>query len=80
MENVKNMLEEAGSKMNSVIGDVEDLTISKNYKVNILDVLDELKHIREIILYVQSKVDHNDEGYFINKQTGMREIPKFELD
>lgn len=59
MENVKYMLQEAGAKMNSAISDIEDLTISKNHKINILDVLEDLKEAREIILHIQGKMNSN---------------------
>ena len=59
------MLQEAGAKVNSAIGDIEDLTISKNHKVNILDVLEELKGAREIIYHLQGNMNSNMERYFI---------------
>lgn len=62
MENVKYMLQEAGAKMNSAISDIEDLTISKNHKINILDVLEDLKEAREIILHIQDKIDRSHEN------------------
>jgi hypothetical protein len=43
------LLVEAHSKIDSVIEDLEDLTINKNCKVNIHDVLAEIKESREII-------------------------------
>ena len=73
MENVKYMLQEAGAKVNSAIGDIEDLTISKNHRVNILDVLEELKSAREIIYHIQGNINSNSERYFLNKQTGIME-------
>ena len=57
MENAKYMLQEAGAKMNSAISDIEDLTISRNHGINILDVLEDLKEAREIILHIQSKIN-----------------------
>ncbi len=78
MENVKYMLQEAGAKVNSAIGDIEDLTISKNHKVNILDVLEELKAAREIIYHLQGNINTDEDRYFINMETGMRE--PFKLD
>lgn len=59
MENVKYMLQEAGAKMNSAISDIEDLTISRNHRINILDVLEDLKEAREIILHIQGKMNSN---------------------
>jgi hypothetical protein len=59
MENVKYMLQEAGAKMNSAISDIEDLAISKNHRINILDVLEDLKEAREIILHIQGKMNSN---------------------
>lgn len=59
MENVKYMLQEASVKMKSSISDIEDLTILKNHNVNILDVLDDLKKVRETILYIQDKIDRS---------------------
>jgi hypothetical protein len=56
MENLKSILQEASEKINSAIGDIEDLTISKNHKVNILDVLEELKSVREIIHHLQGNI------------------------
>jgi len=67
------MLQEAGAKVNSAIGDIEDLTISKNHRVNILDVLEELKAAREIIYHLQGNINSNTERYFINRETGMKE-------
>ncbi len=61
MENVKYMIQEAGAKMNSAISDIEDLTISKNHKINILDVLEDLKEAREIILHIQGKMNRSPE-------------------
>lgn len=78
MENVKYMLQEAGAKVNSAIGDIEDLTISKNHKVNILDVLEELKAAREIIYHLQGNIDSDRDRYFINRETGIME--PFKLD
>lgn len=62
MENVKYMLQEASVKMKSSISDIEDLTILKNHNVNILDVLDDLKKVRETILYIQDKIDRSHEN------------------
>jgi hypothetical protein len=78
MENVKYMLQEAGAKVNSAIGDIEDLTISKNHKVNILDVLEELKAAREIIYHLQGNINTGNDRYFINRETGIREPFKLE--
>lgn len=56
------MLQEASVKMKSSISDIEDLTILKNHNVNILDVLDDLKKVRETILYIQDKIDRSHEN------------------
>jgi len=49
MTNLQILLEEASAKLSSAVGDIEDLTISKNHKVNILDVLEELKIVKELV-------------------------------
>ena len=49
MSNLKILLEEAASKLSLAVSDIEDLSISKNHKVNILDVLEELKISRDLI-------------------------------
>jgi len=73
MENTKYMLQEAGAKVNAASGDIEDLTISKNHRVNILDVLEELKAAREIIYHLQGNINSNTERDFVNRETGMKE-------
>ena len=47
--NLKILLEEASVKLSCAVNDMEDLTISKNHKINILDVLEELKIVKKLI-------------------------------
>lgn len=49
MSNLKIILDEAASKLSIAVSDIEDLSISKNHKVNILDVLEELKIVKELV-------------------------------
>ena len=49
------LLVEAHSKIENVIADLEDLTINKNPKINIHDVLKEIRESREIISQAISK-------------------------
>lgn len=49
MSNVKNLIETAEAKLNSIVTDIEDLTISKNHKVNILDVAEEIRVAQRIL-------------------------------
>lgn len=79
MENVKYMLQEAGAKMNSAISDIEDLTISRNHSINILDVLEDLKEAREIILHVQGNINTGNDRYFISKETSIKDTFKRSL-
>lgn len=49
MSNLKIILDEAASKLSIAVSDIEDLSISKNHKVIILDVLEELKISKDLI-------------------------------
>ncbi len=51
--NLKILLEEASVKLSCAVNDMEDLTISKNHKINILDVLEELKIVKKLICEAQ---------------------------
>lgn len=53
MNNLQILLEEASVRLSSAVSDIEDLTISKNHKVNILDVLEELKIVKELVNQAQ---------------------------
>ncbi len=64
MDNFKNLLEEATSKLTVVVNDLEDLTISGNHKINILDVLEEIKNTRELIAEARVIYDKKEDRSF----------------
>jgi hypothetical protein len=57
--NLKILLEEASVKLSCAVNDMEDLTISKNHKINILDVLEELKIVKKLIIEAQFSTEQN---------------------
>jgi hypothetical protein len=57
--NLKILLEEASVKLSCAVNDMEDLTISKNHKINILDVLEELKVVKKLIVEAQFSSEQN---------------------
>jgi len=78
MEKAENMLQEAASKMGTTIGDIEDLAIAKNHNINILDVLEDLKEIREIIHYAHSKIANSEVKMF--RERNSKSSKPFEFD
>jgi hypothetical protein len=54
--NLKILLEEASVKLSCAVNDMEDLTISKNHKINILDVLEIVK---KLIVEAQFSTEQN---------------------
>jgi hypothetical protein len=65
MNQLKLLIQGAESKLNSVVTDIEDLTISKNRRVNILDVVEEIKVTQKMlnealsITLKQQKIDEH---------------------
>jgi len=49
MNQLKLLIQGAESKLNSVVTDIEDLAISKNRDVNILDVVEEIKVTQKML-------------------------------
>lgn len=57
MNQSKILLEEASVKLCTAVNDIEDLTITKNHKVNILDVLEDLKIVSQLLKEARSKME-----------------------
>jgi hypothetical protein len=49
MKQLKSLIQGADSKLTSVVNDMEDLAISKNRGINILDVVEEIKVTQKML-------------------------------
>lgn len=54
MNQLKSLIETAEAKLSSAVMDIEDLTISKNHKVNIMDVVEEIKIAQKLLTEAMS--------------------------